>query len=547
MVLQLPKVKPGRDKVNGKKILTGIWRKRQIDYVENEIVIKLSTDKTKEKAILEKLQASELKGAKIIRPFDRFGVGMFHIDGDVLKICESLKRHPEVTFAEPNIVDRAAVTVPNDTEYASRQWALPLIGMPEAWDIEQGSPGVMIAIVDSGIPMQGSPLALSHPDLNDMGRIILGNDLVSNTATPRDDFGHGTHVAGIASAQSNNATGIAGVSWNSLLYIVKVFDSNGNGTSQRFHDAVIEAVDYAQTHGLRLVINYSGGGAQAALKEQAVIYARNHQAVVVAAAGNDYAGNVIFPAAYSASYDNVLAVSATDSADAIANYSNIGPEINVAAPGTHIYSCMPNYNVTMNSQGISQNYDYLDGTSMATPHVSGLAALLLSYDNTLGADQVRHTIESNAVDLGTPGWDQSFGYGRIDAHAALDSIVPVVVCPIKTEIGCFFIAEACAKKEFCLYIVEHRPCNFKIEAMPCLVRTEVAGPCVFVREGFCTREICMREMPGMGCMKEGVSQPWGDIVIRKGDPTGEPLIIKRGLKHIKPLTKQAPLSHKKFK
>jgi len=541
--MQLPIGKETRDqdRISGKRILTGIWKKREIDFVENEIIVKFAVDKSTEKATLDRLLEAELKGGKLIRPLDRFGVGTFSVEGDVLKIAEALHRHPEVVFAEPNVVDRPAVTVPNDTDYGS-QWALPLIGMPDAWDVERGSTGVVIAIIDSGIPMQGAPLALSHPDLNDATRVVLGHDLVNGTTTPRDDFGHGTHVAGIASAQSNNAAGIAGVTWNSLLYIIKVFDVNGNGTSQRFHDGVVEAVDYADAHGLRLVINYSGGGAVAALKEQAVIYARNHNAVVVAAAGNDNGGPVIYPAAYSSTYDNVIAVSATTSTDALASYSNVGAEISVAAPGSHILSCMPNYNVTLNGLGVAQNYDYLDGTSMATPHVSGLAALLLSYDHTLGAAQVRQTIENHAVDLGPAGWDQSFGFGRINAHAAIDSLVPTVLCPFKAEVGCAFSAE-----QFCFYVVEHSRCNFRKELMPCLAKIEVGGPCLYIRENFCTREMCLRETIGTGCMREGIGDPWGQIVIPRGDPFAEPMITKRNPRHIRPLTRTVAAMEKKFR
>lgn len=547
------------DKIDGKKILTGIWKKRQIEYVENELVIRFKDEKSNARELFKKLQLKELKGSKAIRDFDKRGEGLLHVDGDVLKMCELLRKKSEISFVEPNIVDHAAITVPNDTNYAAQQWPLPLIGMPDAWDVEQGNSNVMIAIVDSGIPMSGTPSVLSHPDLNDASRIILGSNLVNGTSIPRDDFGHGTHVAGIASAESDNATGISGVSWNSLLYIVKVFDGFGSGTSQRFYDAVIEAVDYAEAHSLRLVINYSGGGGEANLKEQAVIYAHDHNALIVAAAGNDNGGSVIWPAAYSASYENVIAVSATDSADALAGYSNVGPEVNVSAPGSNIYSCMPNYAVYMTTTwGFSQNYDHMDGTSMASPHVAGLAALLLSYSNSLTASEVRHIIEDNVVDLGSAGWDQSFGFGRIDAHAALDSLVPVVVCPWKTEGPCLYKVEACTFSEYCLYVTEHMGCYYKKD-LPCLFIKET-GTCQIIKEVCPSKEIactkielicpkmegCLKESL-LGCMKElTVIEPWGDIFIKKGDPLGDPFIIKRNTKHVKPLTRVRRITRKRF-
>lgn len=571
MITPPSKDRRAADKVAGKKILTAVWKKQQIEYVEGELIVKLSNEKKEDKSAVDNLLAKELKGAKVVRPIDRFGVGLFEVSRDVIALCKTLEANPSVAFAEPNMVDRAAVTVPNDTEYAARQWPLPLIGMPQVWDHERGQPTVLIAILDSGIPMQGTPLALSHPDLNDTTRIILGSDLVNGTATPRDDCGHGTHVAGIAAAQSNNAAGITGMAWDTHLYIVKVFDSGGSGSSQRFHDAVVEAVDYAQAHGYRLVLNYSGGGGAATLKEQAVQYAQSHNAVLVCAAGNDYGGSVSWPAAYASTYNNVIAVSATDSADALASYSNIGAAICVAAPGTHVYSCLPNYAVTMNTvYGYSQNYDYVDGTSMAAPHVTGLAALLLSADSTLTPDDVRRTIEDTAVDLGTPGWDQSFGHGRIDAHSAIDAVDPTV-CLLSKEL-CFYKLEGCKSKEFCLYVQEvggcrfireskpcifnreSGPCTWIIETGPCIALKEVAclakveafGPCVQSKEAFCTREMCLREaqLPGAECMREGFQVPWGEIMIRKGDPNSEPMILRRRLRHLRTLTRQAPLSRR---
>jgi hypothetical protein len=528
--------------IKGKKIGKGIWKKREVEFVSGEILIKIKPGKERDSAFIEKLFSGNLKKAKLKRQFDRFGVGSIEAGDeiDVLKECERLEKDPEIEYAEPNMIDRIATTIPNDTGYPN-QWALPKIDAPNAWDLETGGSNVLIAVLDSGIPMDGTPPSLCHPDLNDTTRIILGHDYVNNDAYPKDDNGHGTHVTGIASAQTNNTTGVAGLSWGSKIYVIKVFDDFGNGSHQNFYDGVIEAVDYAVNNGYRLVINYSGGGSASNTKEQAVIYARDRDCLIVAAAGNDYEGPVNYPAAYSASYDNVIAVSATDSMDHFASYSNKGPEVNVAAPGSHIYSTMPNYHVTLNTFGYNQDYDYLDGTSMATPYVSGLAALLLSCDNDLSVADVRDIIESTSDDLGTPIWDEYYGYGRINAYAALSDTCPTRPCFYVREAGpCSFIRES----KVCLYRTEVL-CSYIRENLVCRYRSEMMGPsCAFIREGGCLREACTREFEPICPAEGGIISPGEQIIRPRYLERRIPTEFEK-LKHVRPLTKKAPLSHKK--
>ncbi len=544
-------------KFQGKTLKKGIWKGREVEFAPDEILIKIKPGKERDEIFLKKLFSGKLEKSKLKRKFDKSGIGVIQAgeDIDILKEAATLQELPDIEWAEPNLVDKAAITVPNDPDYGN-QWALPQIHAPQAWDLGRGANNVIIAVLDSGIPMSGSPPVLSHPDLNDSTRIILGTDHVNSDATPRDDNGHGTHVAGIASAMSDNATGITGVSWNSRIYVTKIFDANGNGSSQLFYDGVIEAVDYAVAHNLRLVINYSGGGPASNTKELAVQYARDRDCLIVAAAGNDYQGNVIYPAAYSSSYNNVIAVSATDSADAFAPYSNKGPEINVAAPGSHILSTLPNYAVTLNTAyGFSQNYDYLDGTSMAAPHVSGLAALLLSINNALSPDEVRDIIEQTADDLGSPAWDQYYGYGRIDAYSALENIAPPQFCLYLKEHGkpCAWIVEIkpCIYKieaTPCLYVKETKPCAYVAETVPCFFKTEVfqgcipkietlkAGPCQMSRVVNCYYEGGFQP----GCMAETITIPGQEYIDPREINPATPQ-----LKHITPLTKAAPLSHKR--
>lgn len=539
----------------GKKIITGIWKKKEIEFVAGEIVVKFKPGKERNSTFFKKLFKKDLENARIKRDFDRMGVGLVEFDEktDVLKVCQELGKNPEIEFVEPNIIDKIAAIIPNDPNYAN-QWGLSKINAPDAWVYETGKNNVIIAILDSGIPLQGTSPSLSHPDLMDSSRIILGYNYANNNAIPIDDCGHGTHVAGIASAQSNNLIGVAGLSWGTKIYVIKVFDKNGNGSSMKFHDGVIEAVDYALTNNYRLVINYSGGGSQANIKEQAVVYAKDRNCLIVAAAGND-SGAVSYPAAYSTIYDNVIAVSATDSADKFADYSNRGPEINVAAPGSHIYSTMPNYQVTFNNFGYKQDFDYMDGTSMATPFVSALAALMMSCDKTLSPAETRNIIEKTSDDLGDPKWDQYYGYGRIDAYQAVYQVYPHIVF-------CKYIFES-----KCMYAREVGFCNYKTEPIFCTSIAEAS--CTYATEPFCNIKVepgswCNYKIElGISCGKAEVIIPGcgrdiytipdprrlgidpGDIYIRKNvEPKGSEAEIKQ-FKYFKPLTKRAPLSQKK--
>ena len=328
----------------------------------------------------------------------------------------------EVEYAEPDVVDHACV-IPSDTRYVE-QWGLQKIGMPAAWDLETGGSNVLIGIIDSGISMSGGG-ALDHPDLNDPSRYIQGTDFVDG-GTPRDLNGHGTHVAGIAAAESNNAQGVAGMNWGSQVYVCRTLDTSGNGGSADFADAVEEIVDYALAHGLKAVINYSAGGGDNQTKRDACAYVNDHGMILCAATGNDNGAAVIFPAAYSVDYDGVIAVGSTDSGDTVSSFSNIGPEVTVVAPGRDILSTMPTYGVTIPA---ALNYDELSGTSMATPCVTGLIALMWSRHPSFTNRKIRDCLTSTAVKLGAGTFDNSWGNGRVAAEPALrcgDVVVPAV-------------------------------------------------------------------------------------------------------------------------
>ena len=437
-----------------------MWQNREIEYVAGELAVILEPNA--KRADVDALLRS--LGVTVKHNFNHRGWGLIELPAavDLLKFAGNLEKRPMIKVAEPNMVDRAHYN-PDDTYYDDgHQYGLHNTGQnppsgtsdadidaPEAWEITMGSSSITIAILDSGIPLVSG--SLSHPDLNDASKFILGPDY---SGTPgngvKDERGHGTHVAGIAAAETDNDTGIAGVCGDCKVMVIQVFDASGTGAHSYFYNGVIYAVDNGAD-----VINYSGGGTPSTTKEDAVDYAESAGVLLVASVDNQD-GSIVWPAAYSTSYDNVIAVGATDYDDVRASYSNYGSELNVVAPGgAHdngypvdagdIYSTMPNYAVTLNGSPwyVSQNYGYLPGTSMAAPFVSGLAGLILSVDNSITPSQVRALIEVTADDKGAAGFDNYYGHGRINAHEAVAAAgngapaAPVQLGPrgIQTVIG----------------------------------------------------------------------------------------------------------------
>lgn len=266
-------------------------------------------------------------------------------------------------------------------------WGIARIGADKVWDIGNGV-GVKVAIVDTGIQ-------INHPDL--VNNIVQGYDFVNNDSDANDDNGHGTHVAGITSASFNQA-GVVGVSHTSKLIPVKVLNSQGYG----YLSDVAKGVYYATDNGARVINLSLGSTTDSLVLKDAVNYASSKGVVVVAAAGNDGGAPCSYPAAYS----NAICVVATDSKNLLASFSNIGGEL--AAPGVYNYSTY-----------IGSTYKYLSGTSMATPHVAGAAALLFSICPTCSASEIRTVLRETAVDLGEVGQDILFGYGLVDLTSAV--------------------------------------------------------------------------------------------------------------------------------
>lgn len=343
--------------------------------------------------------------------------------------AEDLHRTGQVVFAELDYTARAAdIVTPTDPGW-SNQWGPAKIGAPAAWSIVTGTAEIVIAVIDSGIKLDHEDLASrrwinsgeipgNFSDDDGNGKVDdvhgwhffhrwAGSSYVPDeNANVADDYGHGTHVAGIAAAAANNGVGISGLAPGARVLPVKVLDQYGNG----WYSDIAAGIIYAADNGAQ-VINLSLGGTEPSdILVYAVDYARSHGALVVAATGNTGSA-VLYPAAY----EPVLAVAATDSNDQVAYFSNYGAPVDVAAPGVDIYSTWP----------WVTGYFTKSGTSMAAPHISGVAALIWSRWSALSADNVASAITQTAVDVGHPGWDVYTGWGRIDAYQAVQRVTTI--------------------------------------------------------------------------------------------------------------------------
>ena len=310
---------------------------------------------------------------------------------------QSYRADPRVRYAEPDYIVHA-LDLPND-QYFGNQYGMNKIQAPAAWSTTHGSGNVKIAILDCGIYE-------AHPDL--AGKVVAHQDFTGSANGTDDRCNHGTHVAGIASAATNNATGVAGLGYNTKLLNGKILSDSGIGYDTQIADGIRWATDNGAN-----VINMSlgGSGACSQVFQDAIDYAWGKNVVVVAAAGNN-GGNVPFQPANCA---HVLAVASTDANDARSGFSNFGPWVQVAAPGSAIYSTV---NPTLSQNGGSA-YAYFSGTSMATPHVAGLAALVWATAWGTSADAVVQRIEKSADPIA--GTSTNWQFGRINAMAAVSS------------------------------------------------------------------------------------------------------------------------------
>lgn len=367
---------------------------------------------------------------------------------DILTAVHAYGQDSNVAYAEPDYIGQG-FAAPNDPSF-NVQWGLNNDGTnppghtgtadadidaPEAWNIQKGSSNIVVALLDTGVDWD-------HPDLS--ARIwsntdeTAGNgidddhngyiddtrgwDFVNNDNNPMDDHGHGTVNAGIVGADTNNGVGIAGVDWHCKIMPVKVL----NQVNWGLYSWWSSGLQYAADNGANVISMSMGGSASNTTLKAAIDYAYGLNCVICVSMGNDNSNTIYYPAAYS----NVIAVGAVDTDDTRCvppdwqtfgmptGGSNYGSHIDVVAPGNWIYSTVWN-NI----------YQYWAGTSMAAPYVSGLAALLFAQEPTLTNAEIYHIITSTAEDQvgttteDTPGWDQYYGYGRINAYQALTYLI----------------------------------------------------------------------------------------------------------------------------
>jgi thermitase len=371
-------------------------------HVTNQIVVKFKAGSASQRTVNSNQKLHESN------TIDPLGVTILDVKPEELPaLMMQLSTDPSVEWVEPNYQVWALETYPDDPTFPD-QWWLSRVKAPAAWDYATGSSSITIAIVDSGVDY-------SHPELD--GKVIGGWDFVNGDADASDDNGHGTSVAGIAAAETNNTIGIAGVSWGARILPVKVLDWAGLGSYEDLAAGIIYATDAGAA-----VINLSlGGSAPSELLKQAIDYATSAGVMVIAASGNSGTAGVLYPARYS----SVIAVSATDSGNQVASFSNYGPEVDIAAPGENIFST-----------NIDQGYATRTGTSMAAPMVSGAAAILLGLPGNNAPSLVRQQLLTTAVDIPPYGKDSYSGYGLLQIDKAVMLAMGLIIftpTPIPVE------------------------------------------------------------------------------------------------------------------
>lgn len=310
-----------------------------------------------------------------------------------------LAKNPNVAYIEEDGIAYALGVVEAEAEgdaviqAQSLPWGITKIGADLVQAAGNTGAGVKVAVIDTGID-------IDHPDL----RVLGGYNYVANNSNYDDDNGHGTHCGGIIAAL-NNTVGVVGVAPGASLYGVKVLNASGSGT----WSAIAQGIEWAISNGMQVISMSLGGTSGSTTLQQACTNAWNANIVICAAAGNSgtksgKGDSVEYPARYT----ECIAVAATDSKDARAAWSSTGPKVEVAAPGVSVLSCY-----------YGGGYATMSGTSMATPHVAGLAALVIAAHPGYTNQQVRTAIDNCCVDLGTAGRDPLYGYGRVYAPNAV--------------------------------------------------------------------------------------------------------------------------------
>jgi subtilisin family serine protease len=418
-------------------------------YVKDRVIVRFKSQKNAESSISqEKISMAHAKmGAKVEKEFSTGGVAGLQLvqlpnGTDIQSAISAYESNPDVLYAEPDYVlsilpDQTGpivldtnppniLSIPNDGDF-SYQWSFHNTGQTggtpgadikalAAWDISTGSNSVVVAVIDTGVLYNHSDLSANiwdntgeipgnGIDDDDNGYIddIRGWDFVNADNDPIDDQKHGTHVSGTIGAVGNNAIGVAGVNWQVKIMPLKAFDQYGQGSTS---DA-IEAIKYANANGASVISNSWGGPDYSQGLEDAI---NASPAVVVCAAGNfarNNDQNPLYPTSYNS--PNIISVAATDQNDFLAPFSNFGlSSVDLAAPGTNIWSTY-----------LDGNYYSMSGTSMATPHVSGVAALVKAVNPRLSTRQIKNIILNN-VDV------KSSLFGKVNTSGRLNAFKSVI-------------------------------------------------------------------------------------------------------------------------
>jgi len=451
---------------------TGTARQENLQYAPGEVIIKLKEKETRqilsaqsyserkatnedvlanlkrkyklreEKPVFKQLHAQlnsynmslqQLQTQKKSRPFkaqnlkpktstdiDLIPIYIVKTDQNVIETSKRLNQDPDIEYAEPNYILKTQMH-PDDPYYSLRGswgqdfddlWGLKSnrLNCEAAWDIAQGA-GVIVAVIDTGVDY-------NHEDIvTNMwtdGDGYHGYDFVNDDNDPMDDHGHGTHCAGTIAAVGNNGIGIIGVAPMAKIMAVKGLDAQGSGYSSGLAECVI----YAADNGADVLSNSWGGWGTSRVLTDAFHYAYNQGCVCIAAAGNDNADVSGF---IPANIDTVMAISASTPNDEKCSFSNYGDLIDIAAPGQEILSLRAE-GTDMYGDGdhiVDGDYYWSNGTSMACPHVAGTAALVLSRHPEFNSFEVQQALRITVDDLGSPGFDAHFGYGRLNAYNAV--------------------------------------------------------------------------------------------------------------------------------
>ncbi|MFQ5705877.1 MAG: S8 family peptidase [bacterium] len=401
------------------------------EHKEGELLIKFKSD-------VAQLAVTSLLnnvGITIDRRFDEIGVYKCSIKSgkSVLKATEECNADSNVEYAEPNYIYHASVE-PNDPRFPD-MFGLDKIDAPQAWDKQKGAKSIVVGVIDTGADHEHEDLKANmwrntgeigngkeNNGIDDDGNGFVddfqGWDFVQRDNDPFDDNEHGTHVSGTIGAVGNNGTGVVGVNWTVSIMPLKFLNAQGSGTT----DDAIDAILYGVNMGANVLSNSWGGGGFSRALEDAIKFANQHGVLFVAAAGNASSNNDSFPT-FPANYaiDNVIAVASSTSSDNLSGFSNFGKKtVHLAAPGSNILSTLPR-----------NKYGLLSGTSMATPHVSGAAALVWAQFPNATMKQIKARIVGS-VDRLPNFTDKVISGGRLNVNKAL-STNPIIANTTRLE------------------------------------------------------------------------------------------------------------------